>query len=165
MKTIEREAVINRMAELANEQRQSMMNGKNKKSDAAMARAMVKKVKLDFANEEMVDDLLLNVAERKLKGNMKSHGWSAALKNAEHGDLFPDALDESNISLGGQSVPFTEAEPSVVDDQVNALIDNNVGNNRAFARSMDTFRPIQALQHELGITAGEALEILRKRNK
>ena len=165
MPTITRDAVINRMSELANEQREKMMRSGKAKSDDQMIRAMVKAAKEDFDTDAMIDDLLANVAERKLKGNMKQHGWSAALKSAEHGDLFPDALDEATISIGGSSMPFAAAEPGVIDDQVNAVIDNKISVDKAYVRSMETLRPIQALQQELGITAGEALKILRTRAK
>lgn len=165
MPTITRDAVINRMADLANDQREKMMRSGKAKSDEQMIRAMVKAAKENFDADEMIDDLLANVAERKLKGNMKQHGWSAALKSAEHGDLFPDALDHATISIGGSSMPFVCAEPGVMDDQVNAVIDNKISVDRAYVRSMETLRPIQALQQELGITVGEALAILRTRSK
>ena len=141
----------------------SLISAGEAKSDESIHAEIIGRLKADFGDDELVEAFLVGAVQSGWKAKTKHGSIGAILSKTKHGDLFPAELDDANISLEGLTVPFRKAEIDIVERQERAYIDNSIAQQKAFARNMDVVSPILSMMKERGVTAGEAMDILRGR--
>lgn len=164
MKTENAARIEERIAELADEMRRKVISSGRAKTEDSMVSAITKIIMEEYGEEDFAE-LVMPTARRKLRTNIKNHGWSQFLTKCDRqGDLWPDGLEETALSIGGVTIAFGAAESPIMKEQIRAIIDNDIKQKKAYTRNMDCLLPLDSIMEERNCTAFEAMEILRGRD-
>lgn len=125
------------------------------------------KVHGEFANraENYIEEMISAYAEESLKEIAKSKGISAALLNTKQEQLFGEHMLDAIIYQDGEVVKLRDANHDQVSLQMNAIIDDKIKKDRAFIRNMEFLRPVIGVMQSSGVSAADALAILRSRSQ